>query len=162
MRRVRTSVTSQRIMPDRSLLSTKTIPPRDRLIFALDVPTKADALAWIDRLGDAVTFYKLGLEFCMSGQYFEVIGIKPFLGRLLQRSDDDHPGASDAVVLSWPIWKSDFGADPNERFPQSVPTEVADAVRAVRDLEKLTRWFKAAVKVTSIEEFRRVLSNGDA
>ena len=49
----------------------------------------------------------------VSGQYFEVVSIKPFLGRLLQRADDDHPGASDAAVLSWPAWKSDFGADPN-------------------------------------------------
>jgi predicted permease len=49
----------------------------------------------------------------VSGQYFEVVGIKPFLGRLLERTDDDHPGASEAVVLSWPAWKSDFGADPN-------------------------------------------------
>ena len=55
------------------LLSTKSIDPRDRLIFALDVPTKSEALAWIERLGDAVGFYKLGLEFCMSGQYFEVL-----------------------------------------------------------------------------------------
>jgi predicted permease len=49
----------------------------------------------------------------VSGQYFEVVGIKPFLGRLLQRADDVHPGASQAAVLSWPAWKSDFGADPN-------------------------------------------------
>lgn len=49
----------------------------------------------------------------VSGQYFEVVGIKPFLGRLLQRSDDDHPGASQAAVLSWPAWKNDFGADPD-------------------------------------------------
>jgi predicted permease len=49
----------------------------------------------------------------VGGQYFEVVGIKPFLGRLLQRADDDHPGASQAAVLSWPVWKSDFGADPN-------------------------------------------------
>ena len=47
----------------------------------------------------------------VSGQYFELVGVKPFLGRLLQRSDDDHPGASDAVVLSWATWKSDFAAD---------------------------------------------------
>jgi orotidine-5'-phosphate decarboxylase len=60
-------------MSDKHLLSTKPIPSRDRLIFALDVSTEEDALAWIDRLGEAVTFYKLGLEFCMSGQYFEVI-----------------------------------------------------------------------------------------
>jgi predicted permease len=49
----------------------------------------------------------------VSGQYFEVVGIKPYLGRLLQRADDDHPGASEAAVLAWPAWKSDFGADPN-------------------------------------------------
>jgi orotidine-5'-phosphate decarboxylase len=60
-------------MPDRTLLSTKPIAPCDRLIFALDVPACEEALVWIDRLGDAVTFYKLGLEFCMSGQYFEVL-----------------------------------------------------------------------------------------
>jgi predicted permease len=48
----------------------------------------------------------------VSGQYFEVVGIQPFLGRLLQRADDDHPGASQAAVLSWPAWKSDFNADP--------------------------------------------------
>lgn len=49
----------------------------------------------------------------VSGQYFEVAAIKPFLGRLLQRADDDHPGASEAAVLSWPAWKNDFGGDPN-------------------------------------------------
>jgi predicted permease len=49
----------------------------------------------------------------VSGQYFEVVAIKPFLGRLLQRADDDHPGASQAAVLCWAVWKSDFGADPN-------------------------------------------------
>jgi orotidine-5'-phosphate decarboxylase len=59
---------------DGPLLSTKPIAPRDRLIFALDVPTKTEALEWIERLGEAVHFYKLGLEFCMSGEYFAVLG----------------------------------------------------------------------------------------
>jgi predicted permease len=48
----------------------------------------------------------------VSGQYFEVAGIQPFLGRLLQRADDERPGASEVAVLSWPAWKNDFGADP--------------------------------------------------
>src|SRR5712664_1999576 len=48
----------------------------------------------------------------VSGQYFEVVGIKPFLGRLLERADDDHPGASESAVISWSAWQSDFGADP--------------------------------------------------
>src|SRR6266478_6282400 len=49
----------------------------------------------------------------VSGQYFEVVGIQPFLGRLLNRSDDDHPGASEAAVLSFSTWKNDFSRDPN-------------------------------------------------
>jgi orotidine-5'-phosphate decarboxylase len=62
-----------RSMSDLSLLSTKPIARSDRLIFALDVPTKNDALAWIDRLGDSVTFYKIGLELFCSGAYFELL-----------------------------------------------------------------------------------------
>jgi predicted permease len=49
----------------------------------------------------------------VSGQYFEVAGIKPLLGRLLERADDDHPGGSEVAVISWSAWRSDFGADPN-------------------------------------------------
>jgi predicted permease len=49
----------------------------------------------------------------VSGQYFEVVGIKPFLGRLLERADDDHPGASEVAVISWSAWQGHFGADPN-------------------------------------------------
>jgi len=60
-------------MSTAALLSTKPIDPRDRLIFALDVTTLAEAREWIERLGDAVTFYKIGLEFCMSGDYFALL-----------------------------------------------------------------------------------------
>jgi orotidine-5'-phosphate decarboxylase len=56
-----------------SLFTTKAIDPRDRLIFALDVPTLAEARACVERLGEAVTFYKIGLEFCMSGDYFALL-----------------------------------------------------------------------------------------
>jgi orotidine-5'-phosphate decarboxylase len=56
-----------------SLLSAKPIPVRDRLIFALDVATSPEAREWIARLGDSVAFYKVGLEFAMSGHYFELL-----------------------------------------------------------------------------------------
>ncbi|HET7223501.1 MAG TPA: orotidine-5'-phosphate decarboxylase [Rhodanobacteraceae bacterium] len=49
------------------------IPARDRLIFALDVPDRAAAIAWMDRLGDSVSFYKLGLELLSGGDYFHVL-----------------------------------------------------------------------------------------
>jgi orotidine-5'-phosphate decarboxylase len=51
----------------------KSIPARERLIFALDVADPAEARRLTERLGDAVQFYKLGLELCMSGGYFELL-----------------------------------------------------------------------------------------
>lgn len=45
----------------------------ERLIFALDVPDKAQALEWIERLDDAVSFYKIGMELLGSGEYFDVL-----------------------------------------------------------------------------------------
>ena len=49
------------------------IPARDRLIFALDVPDHAEAVAWMDRLGDSVSFFKIGLELLSGGDYFRVL-----------------------------------------------------------------------------------------
>ncbi len=40
---------------------------RDRLIFALDVPALPDAERLVERLGDAVDFYKVGLELFTAG-----------------------------------------------------------------------------------------------
>jgi orotidine-5'-phosphate decarboxylase len=51
----------------------KTAPPRDRLILALDVPDAERARALVTELGDAVRFYKIGLELAMSGEYFELL-----------------------------------------------------------------------------------------
>jgi len=48
------------------------IPANERLIFALDVADVQQARVLIRRLGDSVTFYKLGLEFFLSGSYFEL------------------------------------------------------------------------------------------
>ena len=56
-----------------SLLSSKDIAPSERLIFALDVPTTDEARRLVRRLGDAVRFYKLGLELSMAGGYFELV-----------------------------------------------------------------------------------------
>jgi orotidine-5'-phosphate decarboxylase len=49
------------------------IPPRERLIAALDVPSASEARALAERLGDAVRFYKIGLELFTAGGYFELL-----------------------------------------------------------------------------------------
>jgi len=54
-------------------VTPKDIENKDRLIFALDVADTDTARALVEQLGDAVTFYKLGLELCMSGGYFELL-----------------------------------------------------------------------------------------
>jgi orotidine-5'-phosphate decarboxylase len=51
------------------------IAPRDRLIVALDLPEVAAAEAMIARLGDSVTFYKIGYQLAYAG------GL-PLVGRL--------------------------------------------------------------------------------
>jgi orotidine-5'-phosphate decarboxylase len=43
------------------------IEPRDRLIVGLDVPTVGEAEAIVERLGDSVTFYKIGLQLIFAG-----------------------------------------------------------------------------------------------
>jgi predicted permease len=54
---------------------------------------------------------RVGWGYEVSGQYFELTGIQPFLGRLLQPADDQ-PGAAQVAVLSWAAWQGSFGADP--------------------------------------------------
>ena len=54
-------------------MSKNSIPTKDRLIFAMDVPDCDRARQLAEELGDAVTFYKIGLEVMMSGGYFELL-----------------------------------------------------------------------------------------
>jgi len=49
------------------------IPARERLIFAMDVPHADAARRLADTLGDSVSFYKLGLELFTSGGAFELL-----------------------------------------------------------------------------------------
>jgi orotidine-5'-phosphate decarboxylase len=51
----------------------RNIDARERLIAALDVPSAAEARALAERLGDAVHFYKIGLELFTAGGYFELL-----------------------------------------------------------------------------------------
>jgi len=48
-------------------MQASTITPRDRLIVALDLPGVAAAKAMIARLGDSVTFYKIGYQLAYAG-----------------------------------------------------------------------------------------------
>lgn len=48
-------------------------PTRERLIVALDLPTASAARELVLRLGDSVTFYKIGMELAMAPGFFELL-----------------------------------------------------------------------------------------
>jgi predicted permease len=47
----------------------------------------------------------------VSGNYFEVLGVRPTLGRVLSPADDDVQGAHPVLVLSHSYWTQHFGGD---------------------------------------------------
>ncbi len=49
----------------------------------------------------------------VSGNYFEVLGVRPSLGRLFNQADDRTPGAHPIAVLSHGFWQRRFGGDPS-------------------------------------------------
>ena len=55
------------------MFDRRNIPAQDRLITALDVPDADSARALVATLGDAVSFYKIGMELCMAPGFFELL-----------------------------------------------------------------------------------------
>ena len=49
----------------------------------------------------------------VSGNYFQVLGVRPSLGRVLSPQDETAPGANPVTVLSYGYWARHFGSDPN-------------------------------------------------
>jgi len=60
-------------MVNSTFISPKNIPVRERLIMALDLSSIEEARKLVEELGDAVVFYKVGMELFMSGDYFGFI-----------------------------------------------------------------------------------------
>ena len=48
----------------------------------------------------------------VSGNFFDVLGVRPAIGRLFTTDDDGAPGAHPVVVLSHGYWKRRFGSNP--------------------------------------------------
>jgi predicted permease len=48
----------------------------------------------------------------VTGNYFDLLGIKPEVGRFFRANDERGPGSAPYVVLSDPLWRREFHADP--------------------------------------------------
>lgn len=49
----------------------------------------------------------------VSGNYFDVLGVQPALGRLIVESDDERPGGHPVAVIGYETWLRHYGADPD-------------------------------------------------
>ncbi len=49
----------------------------------------------------------------VSGNFFEVLGVRPWAGRLFTQDDDRTPGAHPVAVISYQFWERRFAKDPN-------------------------------------------------
>ena len=48
----------------------------------------------------------------VSGNFFSVLRVEPFLGRIITPSDNATPGAHPVIVLSHVLWRTQFASDP--------------------------------------------------
>ena len=125
---------------------------------------RAQNTVFDDMVGYSMMFAAVGrdrptltLGESVTGNYFEMLGVRAFLGRTLQRGDDV-PGAPRVVALSERYWRRQYGADPNaigrtlhiraqpytivgvieDRFTGMVPllaAEIWTTIRHVEDVE---------------------------
>jgi predicted permease len=49
----------------------------------------------------------------VTGNYFDVLGVRPAMGRLFVQSDEGPKGSSPMAVLSFSYWQNRFGSDPS-------------------------------------------------
>jgi len=67
----------------------------------------------------------------VSGNYFEVLGVRPALGRVLTSQDETVAGANPETVLSYGYWERHFGRDPGILNKQLVVNGVSMTVVGV-------------------------------
>jgi putative ABC transport system permease protein len=89
----------------------------------------------------------------VTGEYFDVLGVQPALGRGFAADDDRTPGASPVAVLSHTLWVERFGANPGTigtsiRLNQHAYTVIGvapDTLRGVGALGSPDLWIPMAM-----------------
>ena len=89
----------------------------------------------------------------VSGSYFDVLGIRPEMGRLIEKADDSAPEASPVVVISYQYWKSKLGEAPDvvgrklliNRHPMTIIGVAPATFRGVDPAESPVLWIPATM-----------------
>ena len=101
----------------------------------------------------------------VSGTYFSVLGVSPALGRLLTIDDDQAPGSSPVVVLSYDFWKNQFAGAPDivgrkvlvNQYPMTVVGVAAPAFHGIDVGEVPSLWIPAVMSAQAIPGFTDML-----
>ena len=101
----------------------------------------------------------------VSGTYFSVLGVKPALGRLLTIDDDQAPGSSPVVVLSYDFWKNQFGSAQDivgrrvlvNRYPMTVVGVAAPTFHGIDVGAVPSLWIPAVMSAQAIPGFNTML-----
>jgi putative ABC transport system permease protein len=84
----------------------------------LDIQKSSTTLEYVATLQGTGTMTTDGNEperllgAAVSADYFNVLGVKPVLGRIFTR-EEDTPGAASVVLISHGLWQRRYGGDPN-------------------------------------------------
>ena len=101
----------------------------------------------------------------VSGTYFSVLGVSPALGRLLTIDDDQAPGSSPVVVLSYDFWKNQFGSAQDivgrkvlvNQYPMTVVGVAAPTFHGIDVGEVPSLWIPAVMSAQAIPGFDTML-----
>src|SRR5713101_7656559 len=97
----------------------------------------------------------------VSGNYFDILGVRPALGRLLDESDDLQPGAHPVVVLSFDYWKNRLGERSDivgrkvlvNNYPVTVVGVAAAGFRGIDWGEVPSLWIPTMMKKQATPDF---------
>jgi predicted permease len=97
----------------------------------------------------------------VSGSYFQVLGVRPTLGRLIDPSDDRQPGSHPVVVLSHDYWRNQLGGAQDvvgrnvmvNNNPMTVIGIAAAGFRGVDPAEGASLWIPAMMKRQATPEW---------
>jgi predicted permease len=98
----------------------------------------------------------------VTGNYFEVLGVKPAAGRLILPTEGKVPGADPVIVLSYSLWKARFGGDPNmigkkvrvDGHPFTVIGVTAEGFHGLTTLVDARAYIPFAMHVSLTADFR--------
>jgi predicted permease len=102
----------------------------------------------------------------VSGTYFSVLGVQPALGRVLGTADDETPGASAVVVLTYDFWRTQLAGASDivgrkvliNQHPMTVVGVAAPTFRGIDVGEVPSLWIPASMSAEAIPGFDGLLN----